>query len=90
MDRGAWQAIVHGVPKSQTQLSDEHFTFSPGDLPELGIKSVSPALAGRFSTPEPPGKPLYQMSPAPKTVNFSLNNLKPFHAPVFLLMMWSL
>ena len=21
MDRGAWQAIVHGVPKSQTQLS---------------------------------------------------------------------
>ena len=22
MDRGAWRAIVHGVPKSQTQLSD--------------------------------------------------------------------
>ena len=22
MDRGAWQAIVHGVAKSQTQLSD--------------------------------------------------------------------
>ena len=22
MDRGAWQAIVHGVTKSQTQLSD--------------------------------------------------------------------
>ena len=22
MDREAWQAIVHGVPKSQTQLSD--------------------------------------------------------------------
>ena len=22
MDRGAWQAAVHGVPKSQTQLSD--------------------------------------------------------------------
>ena len=22
MDRGAWQATVHGVPKSQTQLSD--------------------------------------------------------------------
>ena len=21
MDRGAWQAIVHGLPKSQTQLS---------------------------------------------------------------------
>ena len=22
MDRGAWQATVHGVPKNQTQLSD--------------------------------------------------------------------
>jgi len=22
MDRGAWRAAVHGVPKSQTQLSD--------------------------------------------------------------------
>ena len=22
MDRGAWRAIVHGVPKSQTRLSD--------------------------------------------------------------------
>ena len=25
MDRGAWQAIVHGVAKSQTRLSD--FTY---------------------------------------------------------------
>ena len=24
MDRGAWQATVHGVAKSQTQLSDVH------------------------------------------------------------------
>ena len=23
MNRGAWPAIVHGVPKSQTQLSDQ-------------------------------------------------------------------
>ena len=28
MDRGAWQATVHGVPKSQTQLSDFHIHFS--------------------------------------------------------------
>ena len=27
MDRGAWQAEVHGVAKSQTRPSD--FTFSP-------------------------------------------------------------
>ena len=25
MDRGAWQATVHGVTKSRTQLSDFHF-----------------------------------------------------------------
>ena len=29
----------------------------PGDLPDPGIKLVSPALAGRFFTTEPPGKP---------------------------------
>ena len=27
MDRGAWQATVHGITKSQTQLSDQHFHF---------------------------------------------------------------
>ena len=31
---------------------------SPGDLPDPGIEPVSPALAGRFFTTEPPGKPL--------------------------------
>ena len=29
---------------------------SPGDLPDPGIEPVSPALAGRFLTTEPPGK----------------------------------
>ena len=29
----------------------------PGDLPDSGIKPVSPALSGRFFTAEPPGKP---------------------------------
>ena len=28
----------------------------PGDLPDLGIESTSPAVAGRFFTTEPPGK----------------------------------
>ena len=28
MDRGAWQATVHGVSKSQTWLSDFTFTFT--------------------------------------------------------------
>ena len=31
---------------------------SPGDLPDPGIEPASPALAGRFFTTEPPGKPL--------------------------------
>ena len=26
MDRGAWQAIIHGVTKSQTRLSDLYLT----------------------------------------------------------------
>ena len=30
----------------------------PGDLPDPGIKPSSPALAGGFLTPEPPGRPL--------------------------------
>ena len=29
MDRGAWEAMVHGVTKSQTQLSDFYFLFPP-------------------------------------------------------------
>ena len=28
----------------------------PGDLPDPGIKPMSPTLAGRFFTTEPPGK----------------------------------
>ena len=31
---------------------------SPGDLPDLGIESASPALAGGFFTAEPPRKPV--------------------------------
>ena len=35
---------------------------SPGDLPDPGTETeslISPALAGRFFTTEPPGKPTY-------------------------------
>ena len=32
---------------------------SPEDLPNPGIEFVSPALAGKFFTTEPPGKPRY-------------------------------
>ena len=30
MDRGAWWATVHGIAKSQTGLSNEHFHFHFG------------------------------------------------------------
>ena len=36
---------------------------SPGDLPDPGIETESPALADVFFTAEPPGKP---------TINYSL------------------
>ena len=29
MDKGAWQATVHGVAKSWTGLSDQHFQHLP-------------------------------------------------------------
>ena len=32
MDRGAWQATVHGVAKSQTWLRDWHFHFQRVDI----------------------------------------------------------
>ena len=31
MDGGAWEATVHGVTKSRTQLSDFTFTFTLGN-----------------------------------------------------------
>ena len=45
MSRGAWQAIVHGVTKSQTKLSWSGSRIpSPGELSDPGITLGSPAL----------------------------------------------
>ena len=38
------------------------------DLPRPGLEPVSPALAGRFSTTVPPGKPLFCFSDTSKVV----------------------
>ena len=39
MDRGAWQATVHGVAKSRTRLSDhthtQFYDFEPGRLADV-------------------------------------------------------
>ena len=40
MDKGAWQAIVHGVTKSQTQLSDFHFHLLLGKKAMINLDSI--------------------------------------------------
>ena len=59
----AW-TVAHQAPLHMGFSREEYWSglpfSSPGDLPDPGIKPmspVSPALAGRFFTTEPPGKP---------------------------------
>ena len=46
---------VHGI--SLARILDGLSFPSPGALPDSQIESVTPGLAGRFFTAEPPGKP---------------------------------
>ena len=51
---------LHGI--SQARILEWVAIFFSGDLPDPGIELVSlvsPALAGRFFTAEPPEKPIY-------------------------------
>ena len=54
MDRGAWWAAVHGVTKSQTQLSDFPFTFHFHAL-EKEMATHSSVLAWRIPGMGEPG-----------------------------------
>ena len=55
MDGGAWQAVVHGVAKSRTRLSDFTFTFHFRAL-EMEMATHSSVLAWRIpGTVEPGG-----------------------------------
>ena len=57
LDGGAWWAIVHGVAKSRTRLSDFTFTFQFHAL-EQEMATHSSILAWRFpGTEEPDGLP---------------------------------
>ena len=49
------RSSVRGI--SQARILEWVAIPSPGDLPDPGIEPESPALAGRFFTTEPPGKP---------------------------------
>ena len=46
---------VHGI--FQPRILEPVPFPTPGDLPNPGMKSVSPALSDEFFTTEPPGKP---------------------------------
>ena len=58
------RTVAHQAPLSTRFSRQEYwsgFPFpSPGDLPRPGIVLVSPALADRFFTTEPPEKPFIQ------------------------------
>ena len=54
MDGGAWRAVVHGVPKSWTRLSDFTFTFHFPAL-EKEIATHSSVLAWRIPGMGEPG-----------------------------------
>ena len=53
--------LAHQAPLSIGFPKQEYWSGlpfpPPGDLPDPGIECVSPSLAGRFFTTEPPGKP---------------------------------
>ena len=54
MDREAWCAVIHGVAKSQTRLSDFTFTFHFHAL-EKEMATHSSILAWRIPWTEEPG-----------------------------------
>ena len=54
MDRGAWWAVVHGVAKSRTQLSDFTFNFHFHAL-EKEMASHSSVIAWRIPGAGEPG-----------------------------------
>ena len=71
-ERGPLFIVVHGPLTIAASLAAEHrlqtrrlsscgsgayLLCSMWDLPRPGLEPVSPALAGRFSTTAPPGKP---------------------------------
>ena len=55
MDRGAWQAAVHGVAKSWTQLSDLTFIFHFHAL-EKAMAPHSSTVAWKIPWTEEPGR----------------------------------
>ena len=63
-DSAAPWTIARHAPLSMGSPGQEHWSGlpfpPPGDLPDPGIKPMSPELTGRFFIIEPPGKPINQ------------------------------
>ena len=49
--------VAYQDPPSMGFSRQKYWSGLPFPRPDSGIKPVSPALAGRFFPPEPPGKP---------------------------------
>ena len=64
---------VHGI--LQARILEWVAISSPGALPDSGIEPASPALAGRFFSAEPPGKPIFLPAELAQNRNFD----KPQH-----------
>ena len=62
------RTVAHQVPLSMRFFRQEYWSGlpfpSPGDRPDLETEPTSPALAGRFFTTEPPGKPTMEYDAA--------------------------
>ena len=58
MDCSLPGSSVRGIPRQEYWSGLPSPSPPPGYPPDPGIKPTSPALAGGFFTPEPPGKPL--------------------------------
>ena len=65
MDSSLPGSSVHRI--SQARILEWAAISCPGNLPNPGIESTSPALVGGFFTTEPPGKPIFSL-PQPYTV----------------------
>ena len=94
--------VAHQVPLFMGFPSQEYWTElpfpSPGDLLNPGMEPMSPALAGRFFTAEPPGKPIKLASvifpdsfPVPRMHCFGVKDALAscFHASPFGLHVWN-
>ena len=61
-NRGSWAQLLRGMWAQLLRDMWAQLLRGMWDLPRPGLEPVSPALAGRFSTTAPPGKPLCKYS----------------------------